>query len=85
MEHVKPRELPVPAGIIEHAKEHFEMELMDMRCPVIEIITLNQEGEEMLEWLLYEYYYDIYYKTGLCRNFTYQEEMYMAVLIDLYD
>lgn len=84
MEHVKPKELPLPAGIIEHAKEHFEMELMDMRCPVIEIITLNQEGEEMLEWL-YEYYYEYYYKTGLCRNFTYQEEMYMAVLIDLYD
>jgi len=85
MEKERPRELPLPAGIIEHAKEHFEMKLMDMRCPVIEIITLNQEGEEMLEWLLYEYYYDIYYKTGLCRNFTYQEEMYMAVLIDLYD
>jgi hypothetical protein len=85
MEKERPRELPLPAGIIEHAKEHFEMKLMDMRCPVIEIITLNQEGEEMLEWLLYEYYYDIYYKTGLCRNFTYKEEMYMAVLIDLYD
>ena len=85
MEQEKPMELPLPSGIIEHAKEHFEMKLMDMYCPVIEVITLDQEGEEMLEWLLYEYHYDIYYKTGLCRNFTYQGEMYMAVLIDLYD